>query len=78
MPTWIKRHTMISTNTKVGRYLQEPGMFPLTMQEEGLIKANTRHTPHALTCLHMPLSPITSCLIPWEPKTLANTNHHVH
>ena len=40
--------------------------------------ANTQHIPHALTCLDMPLSPITWCLIAWEPKALANTNHHVH
>ena len=41
-------------------------------------KANTRHMPHALTCLDTALSPITWCLIAWEPKAWANTNYHVH
>ena len=41
-------------------------------------KANTGHTPHALTCLDMPLSRITWWLIAWESKALANTYCHVH
>ena len=41
-------------------------------------KANTRHTAHALTCFDMLRSPLTWCLITWEPRALANTNCHVH